>query len=303
MSTCSTYWKALNEADEKLAALQSMLAKAAAPAEEIRKSYDSARGAQEEYVRLCKEGIELADGRRVWGPDLLALNKLAQENGITIEDWGRHIVAVNENGRVVSLRFDMMNLTTLASLRGLRLERFVVSFDKGITDLAGLKGMKTLKSVTAFFCGLTSLEELRGLELEELSVPGNEVTSFAGIEGMTTLRNLIAHSCRLGTLEELRGLRIEKLTVTQNVGLKALTGLEGMSTLRELAVLDCDLRTLESLKGLAIETLNVSNNPNLTSLAGIEGMHTLRRVIFGSCSIPASEVVRLKETLPFIEFR
>ena len=48
MNSCSTYWQALNEADEKLATLESMLAAATTPVDEIRKVREAAGAARGE---------------------------------------------------------------------------------------------------------------------------------------------------------------------------------------------------------------------------------------------------------------
>ena len=245
MTSCSIYWRALNEADEKLAALESMLAGGTAPVDELRKPQEAFIAARDEYIRLCEEGVQLPDGRRVWGPDLLAMLCLEQKNKI-MHDIPKRITLLDDKGRIVGLDLAWCDISTLKPLSGLRLEMLEVQGNGNLRDLSGLEGMSTLRGLEAWSCNLTTLISLRGLSLEDLQVDGNkELKNLGGLEGMATLKRLRAVGCGLNTLQALKGLGIEKLALCGNNGLTSLSGLDGMATLRLLTATDCGLSTEE----------------------------------------------------------
>ena len=302
MSHCATYWKALNEAEGKLAALESVIAEASAPFEDIRKQYEAAGAARDEYVRLCENGFELEDGRRVWGPDFLALDRLERENGIVIKNRERTIDRIDRHGRILKLDLYSLGLGTVEPLRWLHLEELDVSDNPNLMSLAGLEGMHTLRVLSAWGCGLSTLASLRGLRLEDLDVYSNErLGDLSGLKDMRTLKKLAAFECALTTLEPLRGLRLEQLHVYENKGLKSLAGLEGMTSLELLSAFNCGLTTVKSLKGLALRELFVYGNAWLRDLKGLDGMVTLQKLHACNCGLSKETVTRWKSLFPFAE--
>ena len=300
MSNCGTYWKALNEAELKLVALDSLLAEGKATIAKLRKPQEEFWLARDEYLRLCEEGIELKDGRHVWGPDFLAMKQLEAEKGTEIRKLERRIRRLDRHGRIVSLDLSEARLTSLKALGGLRLEELYLNRNKGLTNLAGLDSMKSLRMLSASGCDLRSLEPLRGLRLYGLNVSFNlNLKDLVGLEGMNTLGKVNALCCGLVTLQSLKGLRLRTLNVGGNnkdggrkYGLKTLTGIEGMTTLRKLEAPASDLISLEALSGLSLEELNVGNNGRLTSLAGLEQMNSLKYLKAYSCGLATLKALR-----------
>ena len=301
MNTCAAYWKALNEADEKLAVLESMLAQGAAPLEEMRKQREAFTAAREEYVRLCEEGVRLDDGRRVWGPDYLTWKRLERNPRGEPYRLEEEIDQLDVRGRIVALDLDWAGLSTLEPLRALRLESLTVAWNTELADLRGIEDMTSLKVLRAYACNLISLDALRGLALEKLVVERNEsLKSLTGIEGMTTLEVLNAARCSLGSLAPLGGLsRLRDVNVMNNPDLKDLSGLEDLANLKTLDVRNCDVNSLEALRGGQLERLYIADNKKLRRLDGIEGMSRLRVLNARRCSLSRKEVARWQKVYPF----
>ena len=247
MSNCATYWKALNQADEKLAALESMLSEATEPVDEIRNTREAAGAARDEYVRLCEEGFPLGDGRRVWGPDLLALKQLEHKNQIKLSDIASNIRRLDGMGRIIELALKNAAITTLVPIGRLKLEELSFGGNARLTTLEGLEEMTSLRRLYAIRCNMVTLAALSELALESLVVSGNErLKDLTGVEKMYNLRTCYAEGCGLMTLQALKGLRLDCILVDNNPGLTALGGLDGMTSLKTLSAKHCGLSCEQS---------------------------------------------------------
>lgn len=190
-----------------------------------------------------------------------------------LEDWTEHD----------AIHYDMKNDSTLRSGRG------------DISDLDELRKLPSLEALVLDYQDITDISPLEGMELQYLSLCGNEVENLSALEEMTTLCALwledtpVSDGAVLSHLTSLRELEISGTNLAKTSDFCSLplevlkmkdtliTDLAPLRQLRELTVLsagEADEQGMEIIQGMKqLEYLTVSGT--LEDLTGFAGMHRL----------------------------
>lgn len=144
----------------------------------------------------------------------------------------------------------------------------------------GSCGHVTLESKT----DLASLLDVQCIEVQALSITGDEIQSLAGLENLTSIETeLRIEAPNLESLQGLNGIQSVGASLTV-VGAPSLTSLEGLNSLESvggsLRVEDSSLTTLYGLDQLSrMADLQLIDNSELTSLAGLESVRQAHGVL------------------------
>lgn len=220
-----------------------------------------------------------------------------------------------------SLSLHATGISTLACLRGMKLEFLDVGGCGELGSLEGLEGAP-LKTLLASGTLIAALEPLRGAKLIRLNLGGcGRLKGLTGLEGMpltelripscssvaslepvrgAPLRRLDLSNCSaIGGLDVLRGMRLEELMAGGYETLSSLEILRGMP-LRILALNGCRrVKDISPLTGMPLEDLDLASVP-LTSLLPLKGMPLRRLNLQGCSSLKSLEGV---EALPLTWLR
>jgi internalin A len=220
--------------------------------------------------------------------DLELIKQLEKEIGIKLEErkleeideYNKHGYASGENGEVVGLNLDEIELKPVpVSVSKLRHLKKLSLYDTKLTDISFLQGLSNLTHLNLIDNQITDISFLQGLsKLTELSLSSNKITDYSFLQGLSKLTLLDLSSNQITDISFLQGLsKLTQLNLSYNQ-ITDISFLQGLSNLTELDLRSNQITDISFLQGLSNLTLLDLSSNKITDISFLQGLSNLTRL-------------------------
>ena len=213
---------------------------------------------ENEYVEVPER-----NGKLLFGPEYECLKKLAEDNGVKLEDLLSKITI--EDGRVVKAAFYEKDLTDISALAGLTSLTELFLFENKIKDI---RALSKLTSLTVLWLDDNEIEDVSPLSdltsLTKLYITNNKIKDISALSALTALTvvnlsdNQIEDISPLSRLTALVKLYLQENKIEDISALNSLTKLKQLylrlNPLIQDSTFDTIVDNLES-RGCKVETI------------------------------------------------
>jgi hypothetical protein len=217
--------------------------------------------------------VTLLDGRRLFGPEFEALQRLIdkfERNNNSQEYFYEEMIKISDEGHLTRIGLADITLTDLNDLRYFtQLDNFFVD-DLTNKDISPLKNLKKLKRLYLVYDGMTD-DDMKIIsdfkELQLLSLSSKRITGISQLENLHNLNELYIHDTSVRDIQivsKLSNLKLLDISGTNVIDISCLAKLPSLDTLYLASVKIEDYLVLLHLPNLnfVVVDYKIIANPN-----------------------------------------